>query len=99
MLAAQQSYLVKLLLILPALPGPRYCQQVNVKIGVVFSQEDWDTAVVKTVDEAVEMINRKGDVLHDMRLIYTPMVYDGTSFNLGKAVCEGISDGVKAVVS
>ena len=48
--------------------------------------------------KVAEMINRKGDLLQDMRLIYTPMVYDGSSFRLGKAVCEGISDGVKAVV-
>ena len=94
----KKIYLSFFILIFGALPDHTYSHQVSVKIGVVFSREDWNTAAVKTVDEAVEMINRKGDLLQDMRLIYTPMVYDGSSFRLGKAVCEGISDGVKAVV-
>ena len=72
---------------------------MSVKIGVVFEKEEFNTTAVRTVDKAVEMINRRGDVLPGMKLIYTPIFYDGSSFNLGKTVCEEISDGVRAVVS
>jgi hypothetical protein len=71
----------------------------SVAIGVVFSQAELNTTAVKAVDEAVEMINRRDDVLPGMRLIYSPIFSDGSSFKLGKTVCEGISAGVKAVVS
>ena len=71
----------------------------SVAIGVVLSQADWNTSTLKAVDEAVEMINNRDDVLPGMGLIYRGIFSDGSSFRLGKTVCEGNSAGVKAVVS
>ena len=94
-----KDYCIFLLSVLSLFPFPSSSQFVSVKIGVVFSREDFNTTTVKTVDEAVEMINRRGDVLPGMRLTYSPIFYDGNSFNLGRTLCKGISDGVRAVVS
>ena len=94
-----KDYSSFLLSLLSLFPFPSSSQFVSVKIGVVFSREDFNTTTVKTVDEAVEMINRRGDLMPGMKLIYSPIFYDGSSFNLGKGVCKGISDGVRAVVS
>ena len=68
------------------LPFPSLCSgyHPSVAIGVVLSQADWNTTAVKAVDEAVEMINRRDDVLPGMRLIYSPIFSDGNSFKLGK---------------
>jgi hypothetical protein len=45
-----------------------------------------NTSSVRGVDDAVEMINM---------IIYSPVFSDGSSFKLGKTVCEGIRAGIK----
>ena len=94
-----KKYLSIFLLMLSLFPIDCSSSHPSVAIGVVFSKADWNSTAVKGVDEAVEMINRRDDVLPGMRLIYSPIFSDGNSFKLGKTVCEGISAGVKAVVS
>ena len=94
-----KKYLSIFLLMLSLFPCTCFSSHPSVAIGVVFSQADWNTSTLKAVDEAVEMINTRDDVLPGMRLIYSPIFSDGSSFKLGKTVCEGISAGVKAVVS
>ena len=94
-----KMYLNIFLVLVSLFPCTCFSSPSSVAIGVVFSQADWNTTAVKVVDEAVEMINRRDDVLPGMRLIYSPIFSDGSSFKLGKTVCEGISAGVKAVVS
>ena len=72
---------------------------LSVKIGVVFSKADWNTTAVKAVDEAVEMMNEREDVLPSMRLFYSPIFSDDSSFKLSKTICNGIWAGFKSVVS
>ena len=91
-----KKYLSIFLLMLSLFPIDCSGSRSSVAIGVVFSQADWNTTAVKAVDEAVEMINRRDDVLPGMRLIYSPIFSDGSSFKLGKTVCEGIGAGVKS---
>ena len=94
-----KKYLSIFLLMLSLYPIPCSSSHPSVAIGVVLSQADWNTSTLKAVEEAVEMINNRDNVLPGMRLIYSPIFSDGSSFKLGKTVCEGISAGIKAVVS
>merc|ERR1719483_430093 len=70
----------------------------SVKIGVVFSRADWNSTAVKALDEAVQMINKRVDILPHRRLLYSPIFSDDSTFKLTKAVCAGIGAGFKALV-
>ena len=80
------------------LPQRSLAKFTSVKIGVVFSRADWNSSAVKALDEAVEMINTRDDILPYRRLLYSPIFSDDNTFKLTKAVCSGIEAGFRAVI-
>ena len=80
------------------LPQRSLAKFTSVKIGVVFSRPDWNSSAVKALDEAVEMINTRDDILPYRRLLYSPIFSDDNTFKLTKAVCSGIEAGFRAVI-
>ena len=70
----------------------------SVKIGVIFSKQDWNSTGVRALDEAVDMMNKRADILPHRRLIYSPIFSDDNTFTLTRAVCSGIGAGFRAVI-
>ena len=85
-------------MIVMILPQRSLTKFSSVKIGVVFSKADWNSTAVKALDEAVEMINKRDDILPHRRLLYSPIFSDDNTFKLTKAVCSGIEAGFRAVI-
>jgi ABC-type branched-subunit amino acid transport system substrate-binding protein len=85
-------------MIVMILPKRSLAKFSSVKIGVVFSKADWNSTAVKALDEAVEMINKRDDILPHRRLLYSPIFSDDNTFKLTKAVCSGIEAGFRAVI-
>ena len=86
------------LTVMMILPQRSLSEYLSVKIGVVFSRDDWNSTAVKILDEAVEMINERDDILPHRRLLYSPIFSDDNTFKLTKTVCAGIGAGFKAVI-
>ena len=90
--------MICILVIVMVLPSVSLAKFSSVKIGVVFSRADWNSTAVKALDEAVDMINKRKDILPDRRLFYSPIFSDDNTFKLTKAVCSGIEAGFRAVI-
>ena len=90
--------LLLLVMTVTILPQRSSSQLSSVRIGVVFSKSDWNSTAVKTLNEAVEMINKREDILPHRKLLYSPIFSDDNTFKLTKAVCAGIGAGNIAVI-
>ena len=90
--------LALVLTVMMILPQRSLSEYLSVKIGVVFSRDDWNSTAVKILDEAVEMINERDDILPHRRLLYSPIFSDDNTFKLTKTVCAGIGAGFRAVI-
>ena len=85
-------------MIVMILPQSSLTKFSSVKIGVVISKADWNSTAVRALDEAVEMINKRDDILPHRRLLYSPIFSDDNTFKLTKALCSGIEAGFRAVI-
>ena len=70
----------------------------SIKIGVVFSKQEWNSTTVKALDAAVKIINMRNDILPHRKLLYTPIFSYDNTFKLDKALCAGIDEGFRAVI-
>ena len=91
-------HLLLLVMTVTILPQRSSTQFSSVRIGVVFSKSDWNSTAVKTLNEAVEIINKREDILPHRKLLYSPIFSDDNTFKLTKAVCAGIGAGFRAVI-
>ena len=88
---------VMLFLVISMLIGTS-AKMSDLKIGVIFSRNEWNSTSVRAVDEAVEMINKRSDILPHRRLVYTPIFSDDNTFRLTRDVCNGVESGFRAII-
>ncbi|XP_023347288.1 glutamate receptor ionotropic, kainate 3, partial [Eurytemora carolleeae] len=68
------------------------------RVGVVISQENWNSTVPRAVAISAEIINKAENLLEDSSIEVFPIYSDKNSFKLIRAVCKGIKSGFQAVI-